>query len=192
MAKKYEFQPDKPHSDWRSRLQLTPQQRRALLKWCLYAVILLVVSLVQDVVMCRFRFWGVSTDLMPCAIFLIALLEGSQRGSIFSLVAGTMYLFTGTAPGAHCMVAITVIAIIVTIFRQAYLEPGLPAAILCIGAAMVVYELVIYGVCILMGQVRYTQVTEFLIIAGITLAAVPVLYPICKAINKMGGNKWKE
>lgn len=192
MAKKYEFQPDKPHSGWQSKLQLTPLQRRALLKWFLYGVVLLILSLVQDVIMCRFRFWGVTTELLPCAIFLITVLEGSQRGSVFALAASALYYFSGSAHGVHCIVAITVFSILVTIFRQAYLEKGFVAATLCVAIAMVLYETVIYGVCVFLGQVRPAQILQFLITAGISLVAVPLLYPTFVAINGIGGDKWKE
>ena len=192
MAKKYEFQPDKPHSGWQSKLQLTPLQRRAILKWFLYGLVLLVLSLIQDVIMCRFRFWGVTTELLPCAIFLITVLEGSQRGSIFALAASTMYYFSGSAHGVHCIVAITALSILVTIFRQAYLEKGFIAALLCSAIAMAVYEMAIYGVCLFLGQIRPTQVLQFLITAGISLVAVPLLYPTFVAINGIGGDKWKE
>ena len=192
MAKKYEIQPDKPHSGWQSKLQLTPLQRRALLKWFLYGVVLLILSLVQDVIMCRFRFWGVTTELLPCAIFLITVLEGSQRGSVFALAAAALYYFSGSAHGVHCIVAITVFSILVTIFRQAYLEKGFVAATLCVAIAMVLYETVIYGVCVFLGQVRPAQILQFLITAGISLVAVPLLYPTFVAINGIGGDKWKE
>lgn len=192
MAKKYEFQPDKPHSNWQSKLQLTPLQRKAILKWCLYGLVLLVLSLIQDVILCRFRFWGVTTELFPCAIFLITLLEGSQRGSIFALVASALYLFTGASPGSYAMVAITVIAILVTIFRQAYLQKNFVAVFLCVAVCMAIYEMVVYGFSLFLSLVRPMQVLDFLIIAGLSLIAVPLLYPIFQAISRIGGEQWKE
>ena len=44
MAKKYEFKPDKPVSGIFSKLFLTPKQRRSILRWGLYALVLLVLS----------------------------------------------------------------------------------------------------------------------------------------------------
>ena len=43
MAKNYEFRPDKPQVSWLSKLHLTQLQRQALLKWTLYALLLLVL-----------------------------------------------------------------------------------------------------------------------------------------------------
>ena len=56
MAKKYEFKPDKPRSGILSKLFLTKQQRRSVLKWTLYAVMLVALSVLQDVLFSRFRF----------------------------------------------------------------------------------------------------------------------------------------
>ena len=98
MAKKYEFQPDKPYATWLSKLQLTKLQQKQVLKWALYGLLLLILSVLQDVVLCRLRLWGGTTDLLPCAIFTICLLEGTERGSVFALVASFFYLLSGTSP----------------------------------------------------------------------------------------------
>ena len=130
MAKKYEFQPDKPRSSWLSKLYLTKLQRQNLLKWFLYGLLLLILSLLQDVVLCRFRLFGATTELVPIGIFIISILEGTQRGCVFALVASILYMFSGTAAGPHAMVAITVMATITSIFRQGYLQAGFGAAML--------------------------------------------------------------
>ena len=41
--KKYEFQPDKQGAGFFSKLYLTRKQRLSLLRWCLYALVLLVL-----------------------------------------------------------------------------------------------------------------------------------------------------
>ena len=73
MAKRNEFKPDKPRSGVLSKLFLTQLQRRSLLKWGIYALLLLVLSVVQDVLLCRVRLFGATTELVPCTIFLICL-----------------------------------------------------------------------------------------------------------------------
>ena len=97
MAKKYEFQPDRPYATWLSKLHLTKLQQKQLLKWFFYALVLLALSVLQDVVLCRMRLWGGTTDLLPCAIFTICLLEGTQRGCVFALTASVFYLLSGSA-----------------------------------------------------------------------------------------------
>ena len=192
MAKKYEFQPDKPYATWLSKLHLTRQQQKALLKWVLYALLLVILSVVQDVVLCRLRIDGGTTDLVPCCIFLICLIEGTQRGCVFALVASFFYLRSGSAPGPHVLVLITVLATITTALYQAYLRPGFPAAMLCIILSMTFYEFGIFIFCMLFGQVTISRYMSFLVPAVLSLFIVPVLYPITQAIRSVGGETWKE
>ena len=192
MAKKYEFQPDKPYSTWLSKLQLTHQQKLQVLKWSLYALLLIVLSLIQDVVLCRVRFWGGSTELVPCGIFIICILEGTQRGCIFALAASFLYLLSGSSPGAHVLVLITALAMVAAALRQAYLHPGLPATFLCTALVMALYELAIFGFCLLVGYTTADRFISFMVPAVLSLAAVPVIYPFAKAICAIGGNVWKE
>ena len=192
MAKKYEFQPDKPYATWLSKLQLTRQQQKKLLKWALYALLLVILSVVQDVALCRLRINGGSTDLVPCAIFLVCLCEGTQRGSVFALVAAFLYLRSGSAPGPHVLVLITVLATVSTALYQAYLRPGFPAALLCLTLSMFLYEMGIFGFCLLLEQVTFSRYMSFVVPATLTLLAAPVLYPLMSAISTIGGETWKE
>ncbi len=192
MAKKHEFKPDKPQSNLLSHLLLTTRQRKACLKWGLYMGVLLLLSVLQDVLLCHFRVLNATTELVPCGIFLICMLEGSEKGSVFALVASALYLFTGTAHGPYAMVAITVLATLLCIFRQAFLQQGFSSTLICTAAAMILFELIMFGVGLFLGLTHWRRVYGFLVTAGLSLMAVPVLYPICKAIGTIGGEEWKE
>ena len=192
MAKKYEFQPDKPYATWLSKLQLTRQQQKQAIKWTLYALILLVLSLVQDVVLCRFRLYGGTTELVPCGIFIISIMEGTHKGSVFALLASGFYLLSGSAPGPHVLVLITVMAVFTAALRQTYLHPRLPAVLLCVALSMAVYELGIFAFCLLLGQVTADRYLSFVVPAVTSLAAVPIVYPFAKLIGRIGGETWKE
>lgn len=192
MAKKYEFQPDKPYATWLSKLQLTKLQQKQVLKWSLYALVLIVLSVVQDVIMCRFRLFGGTTDLVPCGIFMICIFEGTNQGSVFALVASILYLLSGVAPGPHVIVLITFLAVLAAALRQAYLRQNLPAVILTVALAMILYELSIFALCLLLGQVTADRLVRFLISAALSLVAVPIIYPTVKAIGAIGGEAWKE
>ncbi len=191
MAKKNEFRPDKPQTSFLSHLVLTPKQQRTVLKWSLYGVLLLVVSVVQDVILSGVRLLGATTELIPCAIFLICILEGAQQGSVFALTASLLYLFSGTAPGPYSMVAITLYSVVVCIFRQAYLQERFSSALLCTAVAMLAYVMTNFAFGLFLGLTTPARYYGFLITAGLSLLAVPVLYPILKAIGKIGGQIWK-
>jgi len=191
MAKKYEFRPDKPKFSLLTYLVLAQSQRRQLLKWGLYAVLLVTLSVLQDVVLSQVRLFGATTELIPCAIFLICIMEGTQQGSIFALVASLLYLFSGTAPGIYSMVAITFCAVGVCILRQAYLQERFSSAMICTSLAMLSYVLTNFIFGLFLGLTIWGRFHGFLITAVLSLLAVPVLYPVLKAIGKIGGQLWK-
>ena len=190
MAKKYEFKPDKPRSGFLAKLVLTQKQRRTLLKWVLYALMLVALSVIQDVLLSRVRILGATCELVPCGIFMICILEGVERGSVFALVSSLLYLFSGTAAGNYSVVFITVIGVLVTALRQAYLQKGFFAAVLCTALAMVCYELMTFAIGLFLGLTLWSRVGIFLLTAVWTVAVSPVLYPIILSIG--GGDTWKE
>lgn len=192
MAKKQEFRPDKPKNSILSHLILTRQQQKTLLKWIFYTLLLVLISVVQDVLLSQIRVLGATTELIPCAIFLICILEGTETGSIFTLVASLLYLFSGTAPGPYSMVAITFYGIGVCIFRQAYLQESFSSAFLCTAVAMLLYVITNFLFGLFLGLTPLSRFYGFFITAGLTLLFVPIFYPVMKAIGTFGGYQWKE
>jgi len=193
MAKrKYEFQPDRQRSSVLDKLYLTARQRTALLKWVLYALVLLVLSILQDVVLCRLTLFGGTTDLVPGAIFMISMILGAESGCIFSLISAAMYQFSGTGPGYYIIALIPVLAIGSALFRQVFLRKGAASNLLCAAFAIVLYEALLFGVGIVMGQTVLFRWPSFLSTAGLTLVCSFVLYPLLHAIEKIGGETWKE
>lgn len=192
MAKRNEFKPDKPRSGFLSKLYLTQLQRRAILKWLLYALVLVGLSVAQDVILCRVRIFGATTDLVPAAIFCICVLEQLQRGSVFSLVASILYLFSESSLGPYTIVFITALAVLVTYFRQSYLQAGFSATALCVVAATVLYELATFCMGLFLGLTTPARVGAFLITAVLSCVAALALYPVFMAIGRIGGQQWKE
>ena len=187
-----EFKADRPYSGFWGKLYLTRKQRRGLLKWSLYALLLLLLSVLQDVVLCKFRLFGATTELVPVGIFLICILEGAESGSIFALVSAMLYLFSGTASGPYCLVFITGLAIGVTILRQAYLQKGLVAAILCAAIAMYAYMLLQFCMGLFLQVTIPSRIGGILLTATMSVLTVPLLYPIALSIETIGGETWKE
>lgn len=192
MARKYEFKPDKPVSGVLSKLFLTKKQRRSVLKWSLYALALLVLSVLQDVLLCRIRIFGATTELVPCGIFLICLAEGLEQGCVFSLCASCIYLFSGTAAGNYSIVFITALSVFVTYFRQSFLQKGFSASMLCTAAAMILYELAVFLIGLFLSMTTIGRIGTHFLTALLTLVAVPVLYPVIEKISAIGGEAWKE
>lgn len=193
MAKhKYEFRPDKTGSGLLNKLYLTKKQRLSALKWTLYGVLLLVLSVLQDVILCRISVFGATTDLVPCAILLICVYHGVETGSVFALVAAALYQFSGTAPGYYIIAVITFLGLIATAFRQGYLRKSMSADLLCAGVALGVYELIIFLVAAASGVTSPERIQTVLITFLLSMLPMPILYPLAAVIDKIGGETWKE
>ena len=192
MAKRYDFQADKPHSNLLDKLYITPKQRLSILKWLLLGLVLLTLSVLQDVVLCRFRLFGATTDLVPCAIILICIMEGVENGCIFAFISSLIYQFSGSAPGMYAMVFLTIIAILAAILRQSYLQKGFGAALFCTSCAMLLYELLVFAMGLFLELSYPGRIVGFLITGGLSLLSVPLLYPLVMLIGAIGGSIWNE
>ena len=192
MARKYEFKPDKQKTSLLSRLSLTKQQRQNLLKWTLYGLCLLALLLLQDMVLCRVKVLGATTELLPCAIFLICLLQDPEDGSVFALVASLVYLFTGSSPGMYVPILMTFLAVGAMFLRQSYLQKGFGSVLLCTVGAMLLYEVCVFLISLFLQLTRPDRFVGFMITAGLSLLSAPVLYPVFARISRIGGTVWNE
>lgn len=190
--KKNEFRPDTFREDILGKLLLTKKQSQVLLRWVLFSAVCLAGLLIQDVVMSRFTLFGTTTDLVPCCILAVCILQGAESGCIFALIGSMLYYFSGSAPGIFAIPMITVIAVLTAVFRQAYLRKGFSTMLLCTGTALFLYEIGTFLIGLFLGSTIASRFPAFLITALITLALVPVLYPILLSIGKIGGEIWKE
>ena len=190
--KKYEFKPDNIGTGLLSKLYLTKKQRQAVLKWLLYTVVLLVLLVLQDVLLSKLDVFGGTTDLVSCAILLICLLQGPETGGMFALISSAMFLFSGSAPGPYTIVFLTAYGVLTAIFRQAFLRKGFGSMALCTVGALLLYELSVFAMGLFLEHTIFSRIGSFLMTWLLSLAAIPLLYPILASIGKIGGETWKE
>lgn len=190
--KKYDFRPDKPRMDLLSKLYLTPTQRRNLLRWVLYAVLLVVLSLLQDVVLCRMNIFGATTDLVPCAILLICVQLGADGAAIFALIAAAIYQFSGTAPGYYVIALIPLLGLTAALLRQGYFRKSFSSTMLCACMAVLLYEMSVFGFGLLFDNTIPSKAYRFLVTGALSLLSYPIVYPITGAIERIGEKAWKE
>lgn len=192
MKKERSFRPDKVGTTILHKLYISPSQRKTILKWSLYSLMLVLISVIQDVMLSNVRVLGATTELVPCGIFLICILEGAEGGSVFALLAAWIYLYTGTPAGPYCIVFITMLGIGMSIFRQTYLQRGFGSAVLCVSICMILYEMAVFGIGLFLGETYPYRVLGFLVTALGSVLAVPVLYPVFLRIQAIGGEIWRE
>ena len=184
-----DFKPDKTGNGILSKLYLPASQRRKILKWVLYVALLLALSLLQDVVLSTVRINGATTDLVPCAIILICVLEEAHKSAIFTLIASSFFVFSGGAPGYYCLCSLTALSLFASLIRQHYLAKRFTSAIICSLLAYVLYELITFVFGLFLGHTYFDRIRGFGITIALSLPAIPLLYPICVSI---GGKTWKE
>ena len=190
--RKYEFRPDRPQVSFLNKLYLTRQQRFTILRWLLHSLLLVVLSLIQDVVMCQANIFTATTDLVPCAIILMCVQLGAERGSIFSLIAAVLYKFTGTAPDYYVIALIPVLGITAAALRQSFFRRSFSSVILCASVATMAYEIAVFAFGLLFEHTVSMRFFRFLITGGLSLLIYPLLYPATKAIEKIGDRTWKD
>ena len=187
-----DFKPDVQTATWSKTLRLTKLQQLRLTKWVLYALSVILSVVFQDVIMSKFSFFGATTDLPACTILLITVIEGTEVGSLFALIASTLYYISGNAPFAAVIALMTILGTAATLFRQMYWHRSKGSIILCAALALTLYELGLFAVGVSSQLTHWGRMPSFALTALYScLVQIPLYSLICK-IGLIGGNTWKE
>ena len=171
---------------------MTRLQKLRLLKWVLYVLTGILLLTVQDVIMGRVSIFGATTDLPAALILLITVIEGVDVGSLFVLIASTIYYFSGSAPGPYCIALLCAVGVITTLLRQAYMRRTKASIVFCSGLALTIYEVGLFIIGIGLGLTRWDRIFSFLITAAFSWAVMIPLYSLINKIGLIGGTSWKE
>lgn len=188
----YEFKPDSLGASWIKRLYLTRNQRMNLLKWFLYVLLCVAALVIQDVILSRFRFLGATTDLVPAVIVLICMIEGTDRGSLFVLLASLVYCFSGSAPGAYSIALLSIYTIFALLFRQTYWHQSFGSVIVCTGVTVMLYEMSVFLAGIFLGLTQWGRFYRFALAGLMSWLVMFPLHPLCVRIGRIGGNSWSD
>lgn len=191
-AQKEEFRPDAQENPLLKRLHFTRQQRTTLLRWILLCFTCMICQVLQDCVLSRWRLFGATTDLGVAAIILVAIMEGSEVGGIFALLASAFYHFSGSAPGAYCVALITFPSILFALFRQKFWRRSTVSNLLCSSLTMLVYEVGLFITALFMGLTHFSRGIYFLETAAYSIALMIPLYQLIYRIGQMGDHVWKD
>ena len=187
-----EFRPDPTTSTWLKTRRLTRLQKLRLLKWVLYALIVILCLVIQDVIMSQLRLFGATTDLAVGAILLITVIEGTDVGSLFVLIASMLYWFSGSAPTPVCIALLTAFGIGATMFRQMFWHRSRGTLTLCACLALTAYELGLFVTGIMQGLTYFGRLPSFLLTSAYTCLVMIPLYTLVNKTGLIGGNTWKE
>lgn len=187
-----EFKPDNDDPGIWKVLHITYQQRLDLLRWGLYIAVVVAALMIQDVIMSQVTIFGSTTDLVVCAILLITVIEGTEVGSLFVIIASTLYFFSGSSPGPFAIGFLTVYGIGACMFRQIYWHRSQGSIVLCASLALMLYEISVFGAGIFLKLTRWNRIGTFLITGALSCVVMVPLYNLIHAIGQIGGHTWKE
>lgn len=187
-----EFKPDVNTSTWLKTTRMTQLQRLRLAKWVFYALTIVLALVVQDCIMSQFRFFGATTDLAVSVILLITVLEGTEVGSLFVLIASTLFYFSGSAPNAVCIALLSYWGIAATMTRQMYMHRSRGSVTVFTAIALMGYEMSLFVVGLMNELTRFSRIHSFALTGLYSCLALIPLYPLIHKIGLIGGNTWKE
>lgn len=189
---KPDFRPDTEEFNVAKFLYLTQVQRDRIAKWGLYVALIVGFTVIQDIIMSQITLFGGTTDLVPCIILLITVIEGIEVGGLFILGSSCYYFFSGSSPGPWTIVTLTILGICACIFRQLYWHRNQGSIVLCAGIALMLYEIITCCIGIFSGLTHWDRLNSFLVTGGLSIAVMIPLYTLINAIGQIGGNTWKE
>lgn len=187
-----DFRPDATTSTWLKTTQLTQIQRLRLTKWGCYILTIVLALVIQDSIMSQFRLLGATTDLVVGVILLITVLEGTEVGSLFVLLASLFYYFSGSAPGAYCVGLLSILGIAATMLRQMYWHRSKGSILLFTCIALTGYEMSLFVAGLMQGLTHMGRMGSFLLTGIYTCLLMIPLHPLIYKIGLIGGNTWKE
>lgn len=187
-----EFRPDPKPILWLKSLRLTKLQQLRLLKWVLYVITIVGALVIQDVIMSRVHILGATTELAIPVILLITVIEGTEVGSLFVLIASVLYFYTGSAPNAISIGLLCFPGIFACLLRQMFWHRSRASITLFAGLAAMVYALGMYVAGVAQGLTRWDTLPLFALSGIYNVLAMIPLYPLIFKIGQIGGNTWKE
>ncbi len=192
MRRAEEFRPDSESTAFIKLLHVTPQQRLTLIRWTLYVLMVVFSITLQDVIFSRITIMHACLDLPATVILLLAILEGSEIGSVFVLVASIFYHFSGSAPGAYSVLFLSGFGTLASLLRQIYWHRSSGSIVLCTSIAILLYEIGLFVTGVFLGLTTLRYFMRFILTALYSAIMVIPLYPLCYRIGLIGGNTWKE
>ena len=82
--------------------------------------------------------------------------------------------------------------IFIGLFRQMYWNRSFGSLTLCTAVSIMLYEMMLFAVGFMQGLTILPRVSVFALTGAITCITVLPMYPLVRAISKIGGDSWNE
>ena len=161
------------------------------IKWSVYGLGLLLVWLVDFHILPYLSFLGVSPMLLPVAVAVVAVLEGSNGGTGFGMAAGLVWALLSPGGSAWMVMSLALGGMLAGILSQFALQRSLPGSFLCAGLLLILLDAgrILHE---LLSDTAAVRVMLPLAAAEIVLSFLwtPLLYLVFRRIyRRVGGTK---
>lgn len=174
------------------KLFLTLQQKKSLLRWSLDALVFFLVLIVQNVIFSRITLFGCVINLVPGAILLIGLCASVESGCIFALCASLFWSFSGWVLGSVSVFLLPLFVALLGALRQACFPKTITSILLCCFIGMVGHEFIRFLAALFLDYTPWGYWYQALVTPCFSFLVCPVLYPVVRAISKIGGPVWSD
>ncbi|MDR2670362.1 MAG: rod shape-determining protein MreD [Oscillospiraceae bacterium] len=164
---------------------------RGIVKWVVYALAFLIFLLLQTGVLVRVRVWGVSPNILPVVIAVVAMLEGREAGAVYGFFAGLWCdAVIPPVPAVHAILFLLLGAgvghVTEKLFRKNFLT-GFLCSLVTLAAFDVVFFTVLY---LVPGRADlYNLVLVAAPEIALTALCVPAVYAPLRGVARRFGNE---
>lgn len=169
------------------KLYITPRQWLRILRWSLYALLLLLALLVQTVVLGNRTVFGVHPVFVPLVITCVCLREGPERGGTFALLASLFWQLSGAELGSVSILTLTVLPLLGSLLCRSVLANRFLPCLFCSLLTLFVDQSAIFLIRFFLNGLPGTEfVTRLLPCVLLSLCVQPVVYLLVKWIARIG------
>lgn len=168
---------------------LTKRQWFGILKWSVYALLLLLAVVFQSVILSRLPVFGVRLNAIPILLVCVCLREGSEKGGLFVLLASTFWALSGVDMGNLLILSVTFCAVFSAILCRTVLSDRVISAAICCFVSLLLSESLVFAFKLLLSDIDAASYLRVLLPgAALSMLTFPLSYLLVKAISKIGGD----
>ena len=166
-------------------------RRDQIYKWCIYALGLFPIWVLDAFVLSRYPLLGITPTLLPLAVSAVAVLEGALPGSGFGLAVGLLWTLAYPGSSSLLVFGMALAGFLVGIVSQYALNQNFLGCLICSAAVLAVQEVVrlLAGLFTQIAPIQsllQVAVPEFLS----SLCWMPLVYLIFRSIfRRVGGTR---
>ena len=169
-------------------VHLTKTQWKSILKWSLYALVYLLVLVLQGVVLGKLPVFGAKLSPLPLYLVIVCIREGPERGGLFVLLGTLLWYLSGADYGNLSLAILPIGSILAAILCRAVLTVRLMSTWVCCLLISLIHESLIFAFKLILPPGISPDYYLRVLVPGVllSLVTVPLMYFAAKAISRIG------